>query len=83
MCEEFKPSGVGRCEVVVVACLFFIVAGLACLFARDLLWDMTESRHRRQGIVSERTPEWDTRTQISGGVAIVVGIVVLLMVSFG
>ncbi len=69
--------------VIVLSAPFFIVAGLACLYARDMLWEFAESRYRRQGIVSERTPEWESRTKVSGVLGIIFGVAVLLLYTFG
>jgi hypothetical protein len=69
--------------MAVLAAIAFIVAGVACLFGRDLLWDLTQSRYRADGLVAERTPEWDLRTIAAGVGAIHIGAVVLLIIIFG
>lgn len=67
----------------VLLALGLIAVGLACLFGRDFLWDLTASGYRSEGLASERSPEWDMRTMFGGVGAIVIGVVVLLIEIFG
>jgi hypothetical protein len=63
--------------------LFFVVMGLAFLFAKDWLWDRHETNLRARGITNaERTPEWESQ-QTWMGVAMIVAAVVLLVLFFG
>jgi len=54
--------------------LVMIVVGLVCLFAKDIVWELTDWQNRTKGLQSDRTPEWETSINISGVVAIVTGI---------
>ncbi len=69
--------------MLVVAALVLIVFGVAGIAARDVLWDLTEARHRSRGLDSERTPEWDQRTQFGGVAALILGAVVLFVALTG
>jgi hypothetical protein len=59
--------------------IVIIILGLLSIFAQDLVWDFTEWQNRSKGVVSERTPEWETATTIGGMIAIVCGIVLIML----
>lgn len=58
--------------------VLLIVVGLASIFAKDLLWEITVFSNRLKGIKSERTEWWDTWTTIGGVFFVVVGLVALV-----
>jgi hypothetical protein len=50
--------------------------------AKDWLWDRHESTMRARGIVNlERTPEWDTQQNITGGAMIFFALLFLVLLS--
>lgn len=53
--------------------LFFLGFGLLSLFARDLMWDLTEWGNSWRGVTSERTENWESGQIISGVVMILIG----------
>jgi hypothetical protein len=71
--------------MVALCCLslFFIVGGLISIFAHDLAWKINEKMFRAQGIVSQRTPEWDQTSTIMGIIILAFGIWFLLSVMSG
>lgn len=58
--------------------VFLILVGLASIFAKDLLWEITVFSNQLKGIKSERTDWWDTWTTVGGIFFIVIGLVALL-----
>lgn len=54
--------------------LVFIVIGGISVFAKDIAWEWTEWSNRNKGVQSERTPEWENSSTISGVIAIVFGV---------
>lgn len=62
--------------------LVMVLGGLGVLhfFAKDWLWERHESNLRARGIVNlERTPEWDTQQHVTGGVMIVLALLLLVL----
>lgn len=57
--------------------VLLIVVGLASIFAKDLLWELTVFSNRLKGVKSERTEWWDVWTTLGGVFLIVVGLVAL------
>lgn len=47
--------------------------GLLSIFARDLLWELTQWSNSTKGIASERTETWDTWSVISGVILVIIG----------
>ena len=68
---------------VVLAALVLIGIGLLSLFARDLLWDLTQFGNQWNGRASERTDLWDLRTRVGGVIALVLGGGVLVVMIAG
>jgi hypothetical protein len=62
-----------------LAAVFFIVIGLLCVFARDLMWELTHFNNRMKGVASERTELWDFGTVVGGIAAVILGTVVLVI----
>jgi len=62
-----------------LAAVFFIVTGLLCVFARDLMWELTQFNNRTKGVASERTELWDFGTVVDGVAAVILGTVVLVI----
>ena len=62
---------------MILAAIFFIVLGLLSLFARNLMWSLTEWNNELRGVQSERTDWWDTRMTIQGIVALLLGALAL------
>ena len=62
---------------MILAAIFFIVLGLLNLFARNLMWSLTEWGNELRGVQSERTDWWDTRMTIQGIVALLLGALAL------
>jgi len=62
---------------MILAAIFFIVLGLLSLFARNLMWSLTEWGNELRGVQSERTDWWDTRMTIQGVVALLLGALAL------
>jgi hypothetical protein len=56
--------------------LFFIIGALS-LFAKDIMWEITQWGNSLKGIESEHTPNWDTMTTIGGAVAVILGLISL------
>ncbi len=47
--------------------------GLLSIFARDMLWEMTQWSNSLKGLASERSENWDTWSVISGVILIIIG----------
>ena len=62
---------------MILAAIFFIVLGLLNLFAKNLMWSLTEWGNELRGVQSERTDWWDTRMTIQGIVALLLGALAL------
>ena len=62
---------------MILAAIFFIVLGLLNLFAKNLMWSLTEWGNELRGVQSERTDWWDTRMSIQGIVALLLGALAL------
>ncbi len=58
--------------------VLLIVVGLASIFAKELLWEITVFSNRLKGIKSERTDWWDVWTTVGGIFFIIVGLVALI-----
>jgi hypothetical protein len=54
--------------------VFFVGFGLLQLFARDLMWELTQRSNQIAGRASERTDTWDSWQQISGVLFILLGV---------
>ncbi|MFN7208840.1 MAG: hypothetical protein ACK4P1_00410 [Aggregatilineales bacterium] len=59
--------------------LLVIGAGIAMIFFRDLVWDLTHWGYRAQGIAAERTETWDFLMALRGMIVLGAGVVLLLM----
>jgi len=59
--------------------LLFIAYGIVSLVKRDWMWALTKMGNDFDGQVSQRNELWELRTMISGVVAIVIGIVLILL----
>lgn len=57
-----------------LAVAFFII-GLLNLWAKDLVWELTGSGSRIEGLPAERNASWDLWMNLSGAVAVVLGII--------
>ncbi len=62
-----------------IAGLLLVGMGCLCVFAKDFVWELTQFNHEMRGVASERTDTWDTTTTISGVVAILLGVVVIVL----
>jgi hypothetical protein len=67
---------------VILAAIMLIGWGLVCIFGRDLVWELKQFDRRADGLVSERTPEWEGMTAAGGVVAILLGLVPLAILIF-
>jgi hypothetical protein len=64
-----------------LASLFFLGMGALMVFQKDIVWDLTEWNHRRQGIVeTERTPEWEASQTLWGAILMILGAVFTVIV---
>jgi hypothetical protein len=63
---------------IVCLVIFLVVLGLASIFARDLMWELTHMSNQMAGKASERTELWDTWSVIGGVVMLIVAAVVVL-----
>ncbi len=59
-----------------------IAVGLFVMFNRGFMWTLTDWSNALKGVKSERTEAWDQMNGCTGGLFIVLGIV-LIMMSFG
>lgn len=57
--------------------VLFLGIGALSLFAKDIMWEITQWGNSLKGLKSERTPSWDTMTTIEGAVAVIVGLISL------
>jgi hypothetical protein len=55
--------------LAIVICLY----GLALLFARDFMWDLTVMGNEMKGRASERTELWETQQVIGGVICLLLG----------
>ena len=62
--------------VVGVAVLAF---GVITFLKRDWIWALTEWGNQWRGVASERNDLWETRTVISGVVALVAGMILIFL----
>ncbi len=62
---------------LILFCLFSLVFGCIFLFQKDTVWQWQNNNNRRRGLKSERTPEWELSTTMSGYMMIFVGIAML------
>lgn len=65
--------------VIAVIAVAFIIWGLLCLFARDLVWSLWKFSYRMEGVATERTDLWDLRITIGGIASIVFGLFFLMV----
>jgi hypothetical protein len=63
--------------MIFLAGVFFLGWGLLCIFAKDMVWDWTVQSRKMEGVVSERTDEWDLMATIGGVVCILLGLFAL------
>ena len=56
-----------------LAVMLFLI-GLLNLFVKDLVWQLTSFGGSLDGLPAERTPAWDLWMNISGAVALVLGL---------
>lgn len=54
--------------------------GLAMLFAKDMMWAMTEWSNSFKGVTSERTENWELGQNIAGVVMVLLGLLLVLLV---
>lgn len=59
--------------------LIFIAYGVISLVKRDWMWALTKMGNDFEGQASQRNELWELGTTISGVVAIILGIVLILM----
>jgi len=59
--------------------LIFIVYGVISLVKRDWMWTLTKMGNDFEGEASHRNEMWELRTVISGAVAIIIGVVLLML----
>ena len=64
---------------ICVSAILVIVLGLLSLYAKDIMWELTERQNRLKGLVSERTPAWDNATTIGGVIALIVGVIMIFL----
>jgi hypothetical protein len=57
--------------------------GLAMLFAKDLMWALTEWGNSFKGLTSERTENWELGQNIAGVVLVLLGLLLVLFVRPG
>jgi hypothetical protein len=57
--------------------IFLLVLGLLNIFAKDIMWGITEWGNQTRGIESDRTETWDTMSTIQGVVAIIISLISL------
>ncbi|MFT3892166.1 MAG: hypothetical protein QM730_11075 [Anaerolineales bacterium] len=50
-----------------------LIVGVLSVFAKDIMWELTQWNNSLKGISSTRTPSWDTMTTIGGVVALIIG----------
>lgn len=60
--------------------VILIGLGLLSIFARDLLWELTQWSNSIKGLASERGENWDTWTVISGVTLMIIGLILALAV---
>ncbi len=61
--------------------IFLFGFGAINLFFKDIAWDFQERSNQKRGIVhSERTPQWETTTTITGIFTIIFSIVLMIMI---
>ena len=51
-----------------------LVFGILSIFAKDIVWELTQWNNSLRGIESKRTPNWDTMATIGGVVAVIFGL---------
>jgi uncharacterized membrane protein len=54
--------------------ILLIVTGMLSIFAKDLMWELTQYNNRMQGVASERTEIWDLWANIGGVLSIIIGV---------
>jgi hypothetical protein len=66
-----------RLAMIALVVAAFCAHGLVHLFARDLLWGITEKRSRARGVALERTEKWDRVRKTRGISSLVLAGVVI------
>jgi len=56
-----------------------VLVGLFQLLTKDLTWRWVNYRLMWQGIRAERTDWWDFQVNVSGGVALFIGVVMIML----
>lgn len=57
--------------------ILLLILGALSLFAKDIMWGITQWGNSLKGLESKRTPNWDTMTTIGGVAAIILGLISL------
>jgi hypothetical protein len=61
--------------------IFLFGFGAINLFFKDIAWELQERANRNRGIAdSERTPQWETTTTITGISTIIFSILLAIMI---
>src|SRR5687768_1311688 len=59
---------------MIVLGIVIVLLGLALIFARDLMWELTVMGNQFKGQTSERTELWDTGQIIGGVICLLLGV---------
>jgi hypothetical protein len=63
--------------------IFFILAGLIALFAKDSAWRWQEFKNRLGGLPAERTDEWEFSRVIGGILFVIIGVISFILLTSG
>jgi hypothetical protein len=65
--------------MLIIGGITLIAFGLAQIFSKEMIWQVTEWANQKQGRKSIRPPFWDRATTVMGTISVFMGVLFLFL----